>query len=49
MNNEQLADIYEALDNMKKWRPIYLALLRTCETKIEAMQALLYLVKIEEL
>lgn len=48
MNNERLADVYEALEKMNKWRPVYQALLRTCKTKIEAMQALLYLIKIEK-
>lgn len=48
MNNETIFNVYEALENMKEWKPIYEALLRTCATKEQAIEALRYLIKLEE-
>ena len=48
MNELELkADIAEALENMNKWRPVYTALLRVCENKDQAIEALEYLVRLE--
>jgi hypothetical protein len=47
MNNEMMADIVEALENMKKWAPVYKSLLKVCKTKQEAKDALKFLMSIE--
>lgn len=44
-HNEIIWDVYEALDDLKFWRPIYKALLRRCGTKAEALEALRFLIR----
>lgn len=48
MNPQILDDIVEAIENMKKWRPIYEAVLKHTGDKKQALDAVLYLKQIEE-
>lgn len=41
---EMVVSIFEALESVKKYRPIYLALLKNCKTKQEAIDALKYII-----
>lgn len=47
MDNEKLCDVYEALENMKFWRPVYESILKQTGSKAQAREALLYLVNLE--
>jgi hypothetical protein len=44
----EVADVYEALEKLRKWKPIYLALLKTCPNKEQAVEAFKFLLKIAE-
>lgn len=46
MNNDELATVIEALDDMKQWKPLYEKLLKICRTKEEAIEALKYTMKL---
>ncbi len=48
MNNDELSDVYEALEKMRIWKSVYESLLKNCETKQEAIQALKYLMVMEK-
>lgn len=41
--DDVLSDVLEALQDLKKWRPVYLVLLDLCGTKEEALAALNFL------
>jgi hypothetical protein len=45
--NELLADVAEALDLVKEWKPVYVALLKSCRNKEEALDALKFLIKMK--
>lgn len=40
---EALADVFEAVEDLDKYRPIYLALLKVCRNKEEAAETLRYI------
>lgn len=46
-NSELVADIYEALEALRRWKPVYLAALRHTKDKQQALDAIKYLLKIE--
>lgn len=48
MKAEVLADIYEALEKMKHWKPVYESLLKVCKTKEEAIEALQALIDVDD-
>ena len=45
--NEMIADVFEALELIKKWGPVYVALLKTTGNKKDALEALKYLMNQE--
>lgn len=47
MNAEVIADVYEALENMRFWKPVYESLLKVCKTKEEAIEALQFLINLK--
>lgn len=50
INQELIADIFEALEKMNEWKPVYEALLRVTKgNKIEAINALKFLMRMKEL
>lgn len=40
------ADICEALEQVKKWKPVYLSLLCICKNKEDALKALRFLIEL---
>lgn len=42
------ADVFEAIEKMNEWRPIYVTLLKVCGSKQEAIAALKFLMKMEK-
>lgn len=47
ITNDIKADIFEALENMNKWAPVYKSLLKVCKTREDAIEALKYLMEID--
>ncbi len=48
MDRERLADVYEALEKMRLWMPLYSAMVKKGMPKAQAREALLYIMKIHE-
>lgn len=48
MNNQEIAEVYEALVNAFKYKKEYIAFLKVCRTKEEAIEAFHYFIKMTE-
>lgn len=45
---EMLADLYEALENVRKWKPLYMAVLKQTGDREQAKKAVRWAIKMEK-
>jgi len=48
MTDDQIATIFEALEKMKRWSPVYKAVLKATGDKQQALDAIKYISELED-